>query len=154
MSELGKLISGYRKENNMNKTQLGKQLGIDRSYVSLLESGKRSLSMSLKVRLEANTSISKKALNKIFIDRYENWKAYPISVIMVYGVNVMNKKTISLKYKGYLIVKKDGYCFLYDRDGSNDDYPIMIDKDLMVVRETVDKLAVSPKIENENTYLN
>ena len=72
MSELGKLISGYRKENNMNRTQLGKQLGIDRSYVSLLESGKRSLSMSLKVRLEANTSISKKALNKIFIDRYEN----------------------------------------------------------------------------------
>jgi hypothetical protein len=66
----------------------------------------------------------------------------------------MKKKEMNLKYKGYLIKKENGYCFLYDRKESNDDYPILISKDLEEVRKVVDKLSLSPVSDAINGFIN
>lgn len=61
----------------------------------------------------------------------------------------MNGKNTSIKYKGYLIIKRKGTCFLYDRESESEDYPIMIEKNINKVRQTIDKLSHSPVIKNQ-----
>jgi hypothetical protein len=64
----------------------------------------------------------------------------------------MTSKNI-IKIKGYSVKSENGYYFVYDKDGSNDDYPIIVSRDINFIREIIDKMVISNS-QSVSTLLN
>ncbi len=71
----GELIRHYREKRSMSKTQLARAVGVDRSYISLLESGKRT------VPLELATTFAD-VLHFTYEDRENFYRALQVSNIV------------------------------------------------------------------------
>jgi transcriptional regulator with XRE-family HTH domain len=69
--QFAKLMRSYRMKKNMSITDLANEIGISRTYVSLIESGKRDITLQLRAKLIATTKLPKKILNDLLKEKYD-----------------------------------------------------------------------------------